>query len=561
MSRLRCAIYTRVSTEEGLDQVFNSLDAQRESCEAFIKSQAAEGWTCPKARYDDGGFSGGTMERPGLKALLGDIESSRVNVVVVYKVDRLTRSLADFARLVDLFDAQGVSFVSVTQQFNTTSSMGRLTLNVLLSFAQFEREVTAERIRDKIAASKKKGMWMGGVVPLGYEAVDRRLAIEESEAKTVRALFDLYLTYANVRLVKQEADRLGLRTKARKPNNGKRQGGERFTRGHIYKLLGNRIYVGQIVHKGVSYPGEHQPIIEHETWERVQEQLNKNAVARRHGSNSKTPSLLTGLLRDEDGERLTTSHSNNHGRRYRYYISKPAIDKTSNAGDRWRLPASQIESVVLDGIADLLRDGLRLSKAMRLTGRQMRTQLVLAASLGSRLPQSGPGDQRTFLLDSVDRINVQEKRVTIILCIESLRGMLPGGDGKSKRTPKSKATFELVIPVTFKRRGIEMKLVLTDDRKRQPLPDPKLITAIARAQRWFTEIKDGKFRSVSELAKRHGLDQGDVSRILRLAFLSPDIIEAILEGRQPTEWTAAGLKRIADLPVCWQDQRRVLGFA
>ena len=294
MSRLRCAIYTRKSTEEGLDQAFNSLEAQREACVAYIKNQVGEGWRPIKAHYDDGGISGGTMERPALQRLLADIEASRVNVVVVYKVDRLTRSLSDFAKIVEVFDTQGVSFVSVTQHFNTTSSMGRLTLNMLLSFAQFEREVTGERIRDKIAASKKRGLWMGGVVPLGYDAIDRKLVVNEAEAKTVRALFRLYLAHGNVGAVKQEVDRLGLRTKSRKPNNGQRPGGVPFTRGHIYKLLSNPIYVGDIVHKGERFEGDHEAIIDHEIWDAVQEQLRCNAVTRHRGTNTKTQSLLTG---------------------------------------------------------------------------------------------------------------------------------------------------------------------------------------------------------------------------------------------------------------------------
>ncbi len=240
-SRLRCSIYTRKSTDEGLDQDFNSLDAQREACEAYIASQVGEGWRLIKSRYDDGAYSGATMDRPALQRLLADINAGKVDTVVVYKVDRLTRSLIDFARIVELFDANNVSFVSITQQFNTTTSMGRLTLNMLLSFAQFEREVTGERIRDKIAASKRKGMWMGGVVPLGYDVIDRKLIINEAEAETVRTLFRLYLNHANVRLVKQDADQLGLTTKSRKPAKGRRQGGKPFTRGHIYKLLANSV--------------------------------------------------------------------------------------------------------------------------------------------------------------------------------------------------------------------------------------------------------------------------------------------------------------------------------
>src|SRR5438552_3120505 len=269
-SRKRCAIYTRKSSEEGLEQEFNSLQAQCEACEAYIRSQRHEGWISARTRYDDGGFSGGNMERPALQRLLADIQASRIDIIVVYKVDRLTRSLADFARLVEIFDTQGVSFVSVTQQFNTTSSMGRLTLNVLLSFAQFEREVTGERIRDKIAASKKKGMWMGGLVPLGYDLRDHELVINPAGAEMIRTLFRLYRELGTVRRVKEAADRLGLVTKQRQQRSGRLTGGEPFTRGHLYKILSNPLYIGEIEHKGVQYPGQHPPLIDGATWDAVQ---------------------------------------------------------------------------------------------------------------------------------------------------------------------------------------------------------------------------------------------------------------------------------------------------
>src|ERR1700720_3126368 len=306
---MRCAIYTRKSSEEGLEQSFNSLDAQREAGEAFILSQRHEGWQVLPARYDDGGFSGGTMERPALKRLLEDVQAKKVNVVVVYKVDRLTRSLADFAKIVKILDARGVSFVSVTQQFNTTSSMGRLTLNVLLSFAQFEREVTGERIRDKIAASKKKGMWMGGIVPLGYDASERTLVINSAEAETVRCIFTLYHELGCVRRVKGEADRLGLRTKRSTTASGIERGGKPFSRGHIYNLLSNPIYIGQIAHKGQLYPGQHPALIDAETWTAVRDQLVINASNHRRKADAVEPSLLAGLLTDSQGERFTPSHA------------------------------------------------------------------------------------------------------------------------------------------------------------------------------------------------------------------------------------------------------------
>src|ERR1700676_4179940 len=305
----RCAVYTRKSSEEGLEQDFNSLHAQREACEAFIKSQQGEGWRLVKTAYDDGGLSGGNMERPSLQRLLEDIRQGLVDVVVVYKVDRLTRSLADFARMVEVFDARGVSFVAVTQQFNTTTSMGRLTLNVLLSFAQFEREVTGERIRDKIAASKRKGIWMGGLVPLGYEVRDRQLVINEAEATTVRHIFTRYCEFGSVRLLKEELDRNGVRSKIRVSKDGVESGGQAFSRGALYTLLRNPIYVGEIRHKGVCHSGQHAPIVNRAMWDRVAQLLRGHSTGRR-GRNSGTKScVLIGKLFDESGEGLTPSNA------------------------------------------------------------------------------------------------------------------------------------------------------------------------------------------------------------------------------------------------------------
>src|SRR5438046_876860 len=395
-SRHRCAIYTRKSSEEGLDQEFNSLAAQREACEAFIRSQQHEGWTSARTLYDDGGFSGGNMERPALQRLLADMRAGRIDIVVVYKVDRLTRSLADFARLVELFDAQGVSFVSVTQQFNTTSSMGRLTLNVLLSFAQFEREVTGERIRDKIAASKKKGMWMGGNVPLGYDANERTLVINPAEAETVRRIFALYRELGCVRRVKEEADRLGLRTKCSTTANGAERGGKPFSRGHLYTLLSNPIYTGQIAHKGELYLGQHPALIDDESWSAVRDQLAANTSDHRRKAKAVEPSLLAGLLVDARGERFTPSHAVKKGRRYRYYISTALItDVGTDRAQGWRLAAREIEEAVIRilvgaltnpaslvdrfGEADVPSDQLR-----KLLGRAARMAAALSGSPGER---------------------------------------------------------------------------------------------------------------------------------------------------------------------------------
>ena len=321
---VRCAIYTRKSSEEGLEQAFNSLDAQREACEAYVLSQKHEGWAALPQMYDDGGVSGGTMERPALQRLLADIAAGKIDTVVVYKVDRLTRSLSDFARIVDVFEAHGVSFVSVTQAFNTTSSMGRLTLNMLLSFAQFEREVTGERIRDKIAASKQKGMWMGGLPPLGYDVADRKLVINQKEAETVCHIFRRSVDLGSVSTLQEELDAVSIVSKRRVDRFGRECGGKSLARGALYLMLQNRIYRGEIVHKQASYPGEHQPIIDQALWETVQGQLAENRVECRTGARAAEPSLLAGLVHDDAGERMTPTHANKKGTRYRYYVRRPS---------------------------------------------------------------------------------------------------------------------------------------------------------------------------------------------------------------------------------------------
>ncbi|HZX69737.1 MAG TPA: recombinase family protein, partial [Rhodanobacter sp.] len=366
---LPCAVYTRKSSEEGLEQGFNSLDAQREACEAFILSQKAQGWTALESTYDDGGFSGGNTVRPGLKRLLADIAAKRVRIVVVYKVDRLTRSLADFAKLVELFDAHGVSFVSVTQQFNTTSSMGRLTLNVLLSFAQFEREVTGERIRDKIAASKRKGLWMGGVAPIGYVPHERTLMIDEPQADRIREIYRLYLEFGCVRQLKGELDRLGWITPARTTRRADAAGGRPFSRGHLYRILSNPIYTGQIVHKEAVFAGQHPAIVDAERWQAVQDRLGANLQGHRTRSTASNPSLLTGLVFDAEGNPLTPTHAKKGARRYRYYVGQPLLESGRDAAlEALRLPAQELEDAVMRTLSGFLNDETRLMGVMGTIG-------------------------------------------------------------------------------------------------------------------------------------------------------------------------------------------------
>src|SRR5438093_189052 len=409
-SRKRCAIYTRKSSEEGLEQEFNSLQAQSEACEAYIRSQRHEGWVLARTCYDDGGFSGGNMERPALQRLLADIRESRIDIIVVYKVDRLTRSLADFARLVEVFDAQGVSFVSVTQQFNTTSSMGRLTLNVLLSFAQFEREVTGERIRDKIAASKKKGMWMGGNIPLGYDA----FVINPAEAETVRCIFALYREFGCVRGVKEEADRLGLRTKRSTTANGTERGGQPFSRGHIYRLLSNPIYTGHIAHKGELYSGQHPTLIDAETWNAVRGQLAVNRNRNRSKSHAAEPSLLAGLVTDAWGKRLTPSHAVKKGRRYRYYVSAALITKSGeDRAPGWRLAATEVEDAVIRILLDALTNpALLLDRpgTACTPGEQVRKLLGRAARFAVALKGS-PAKRAKVVRELVEKVMVADDKI------------------------------------------------------------------------------------------------------------------------------------------------------
>jgi site-specific DNA recombinase len=557
--RKRCAVYTRKSSEEGLEQEFNSLAAQREACEAYIRSQQHEGWVLAKTRYDDGGFSGGTIERPALQHLLADIRAGRIDIMVVYKVDRLTRALADFARLVEVFDAAGVSFVSVTQQFNTTSSMGRLTLNVLLSFAQFEREVTGERIRDKIAASKKKGLWMGGVVPLGYDASGRTLVIDPAEAETVHRLFALYRDLGCIRRVKDEAERLGLKTKRRTAVDGTERGGKPFSRGHIYRLLSNPIYTGQIAHKGQLHPGQHPALIDSDTWSAVRDRVAANAGRHRSRSHAAEPSLLAGLLVDARGERLVPSHAVKKGRRYRYYISAALIGEVGTDRARgWRLPAREIEDAVITMLVDALSRPTTLLDRFGtadMPGDQIRRLLARARRLAAAL--SGSSGQRAMIIrDLVEKVIVDEH----MLIIRVWRGALWGG-AVSSPAPEivNDASFELETAIAFRRRGVATKLVLSGraEPHHRPKCDPALIKAIARGCLWFEELAAGRARSLHELAMREGLTRRYIRRLVNLAFLSPQLVEAILQGRQPAALTVTRLTEL-DLPLDWSEQRRLL---
>jgi DNA invertase Pin-like site-specific DNA recombinase len=571
--RLRCAVYTRKSSEEGLDQAFNSLDAQREACEAYIKSQTGEGWQLIRARYDDGGISGGTVDRPALQQLLADIQARKVDTVVVYKVDRLTRSLADFAKIVEVFDAHGVSFVSVTQQFNTTTSMGRLTLNMLLSFAQFEREVTGERIRDKIAASKRKGMWMGGFVPLGYEARDRTLLINEAEAETVRTVFRLYLEHGNVRRVKAEADRRGLTTKIRKSTQGQMRGGRSLSRGYIYKLLNNPLYAGHIAHKGATYEGLHAPIIDAGIWEAVQAKLAGNAHERRSGARAAEPSLPAGLLYDERGNRLSPSHAVKKGIRYRYYVSQAVLQhREGDAGAIIRVPAREIEELVRTWIGSFLWDSGKLIDELgdSLPPRGQKRLIVAARKQAERWPRISASGQRGFIMGVVASVTLGGEAIRITLRRNALRRVLLGDASSAYGTSSysNQATmhaasdeFTINIPAQLKLYSGEMRLVIPPGNVRElrRRPNATLIKALTRAHKWKHKLFSGEAPSISAIANEEGMAPRYVGRIMRLAFLAPDIVEAILDGYQPADLELERLMK--GVPIGWNDQRRVLGFS
>jgi site-specific DNA recombinase len=512
--------------------------------------------------------------RPALQRLLGDIGTGKVDVVVVYKIDRLTRSLFDFAKIVEAFDAKGVSFVSVTQQFNTTTSMGRLTLNVLLSFAQFEREVTSERIRDKIAASKQKGMWMGGGVPLGYDAVNRKLRINAEEAKTVRLLFDLYLKLGSVRQLQEECQRVGLRTKLRTMLDGRRSGGTAFSRGHLYRLLSNPIYTGRIPHRGRSYEGEHAAIIDAETWDKVQAQLAMNAGRKRGRVNSKHPSLLAGLLFTAEGVPFTPSHAVNHGRRYRYYVERflltaqvaqgnlveHHVDRSENGvqAKGWRLPAHQIEQLVLKQVAAFLRDCGALLDAFRSKRKSphlISALLARASKLADGCETGSFASQVETIAALVRRITVAPNQVTIEIRHGAVSERLLDRDAPPQSRGKKQPPIMIEVPVRFRRRGVEAKLIVLDKGQPAAAPDANLVKALARAHEWLGRIVQGEPDGVGDIASAERLCRTRVTRVLCLAFLAPEITDAILQGRQPTELTAKRLIGSAlKIPLLWADQ-------
>lgn len=524
--KIRCAIYTRKSTDEGLEQEFNSLDAQYEACAAYIKSQKHENWRQVGKRYDDGGISGGTMERPGLQALLADIDAGRVDRIVVYKIDRLTRSLADFAKIVERLDTANASFVSVTQSFNTATSMGRLTLNMLLSFAQFEREVTAERIRDKIAASKAKGLWMGGAAPMGYDPhpdkTVRGLVVNPEEAQRVQILFALYEQLGNLRAVRDEAEKKGIRSKRRTYKSGNRLGGAIMTRGQVHHILTNPIYIGKIRHKTLIYDGQHEAIVNPELWQRVQEKLQEASTRHRGGGQSASNAPLKGKLFDETGDHLTPTHTKKNGQIIRYYISNRLIHARDPTG--WRLPAAEIEGAIVTAAKHHLQEKLQEGAA----------EIEAYHVLSGRLAQIND----TALLNLIERVDLAASRLRVKLDPDKCKDLFGPG--------LHSGSFSSALHLA--KRGCGQKLILGD---RRPAPDVTLIRTLARAHAWLARIKSGK--PMSAIAKSEATSESFIRTRLPLALLSPKIQKAIMAGLQPPEMTTAKFVK-SRVPMDWTEQ-------
>jgi site-specific DNA recombinase len=561
---IRCAIYTRKSTEDGLEQEFNSLDAQYEACAAYAVSQRHEGWKLIPERYDDGGFSGGNMERPGLKRLLADVAAGKVDVILLYKIDRLTRSLSDFSKIVDVLDGAGASFVSITQSFNTTTSMGRLTLNMLLSFAQFEREVTGERIRDKIAASKRKGIWMGGPVPLGYVVRDRKLIIEPQEAEQVRHIMSRYLAVGSVKSLAEELNADGYRTKVQKRTSGPHKGGCLYRRGTIYHMLANRMYRGDIVHKGDAFPGEHEAIVSEDLWDSVQRALTKRSQGGTSRRKARWPSLLTSIMYDGEGRPMVPSHStrtetNKDGatqkRRYRYYQTRPDCE----GGVGWRVTSTDIDPLIRDRLASFLEGQQSIvAMARSQSAATINTALSSAHAMAAKLRSNEPGESRDIIHAIVRRIDLAQDHVAIHLNDAGLRAKLQIANAEEEE----KAAIQVLhCPVIKVRRGHALRLVLPPSAPAVPPQqrDEKLVQLVAEAHAARRLVLQRPERSIAAIAADEGRCRTRLGKLVALSCLAPDIVTAIVEGRQPATLTAKSLSAI-DLPIHWQEQRRALGF-
>jgi site-specific DNA recombinase len=529
--RQRCAIYTRKSTEHNLDLEFNSLDAQREACEAYIKSQAHEGWRLIPDHYDDGGLSGASLNRPSLQRLLEDVKTGKIDIILVYKVDRLTRSLADFAKLVELFDQHGVSFVSITQSFNTTSSMGRLTLNVLLSFAQFEREVIGERVRDKIAASKRKGLWVGGPVPLGYATNGKKLVVLPAEAKIVRTIFALYLEVGSIADLAEILEPKGIQTKARPLLNGEIRGRIPFGVGPLAHLLRNRFYIGEIDYRGEIHAGEHEAILDRALFDKVHAKLTKNAVNRAMRLKG-SPALLMGRIFDDVGNRMTPSHSNKRGVRYRYYVSHALIQgRRHQSGTVRRVPAAEIEDLVLQEVRQ---------------------------NLASRNSENVPLDQQAVIAQ-IDKITVAREAIEIKLLETEPTSTNAIPEKRKSKEAQSSISNKISVPWTAPA-FVAVKGIVHAPNTTGPTltldARETLLNAIAKARQWMDGITSGRVKSFADIATKEKKVERHIRLLAPLAFVAPSIVQSIIEGTAPANLTVTELAKSS--VHSWRRQNHLL---
>jgi len=566
----RCAIYTRKSTEEGLDKEFNSLEAQRESGEIKILSQKHAGWELIPDHYDDGGISGGTMERPALQRLLEDIEAGKVDVVVVYKIDRLSRSMFDFLGMIKFFDEHNVSFVSVTQDLNTDTAMGRLVLNVLQSFAQFEREIASERIKDKIGLSKKKGMWMGGTVPIGYDAIKGKLEVNEDEAKIVQLIFNQFIETASSTAVVKHLKEKGHKTKGRTSRRGKHYPPKNFSKSALYQILNNKTYIGKIEHKEKNevYDGLHAPIIDMKLWNRAQEILKTNIVDRRRITSDDRPYLLKGILEDPEGYAMTPTFTRKKDNKiYRYYVSTRAIKNGYSSCPLKTVSAPILEEVILGYVRRILTNTEWLNHIAKNDDNISLPDIkAMMQNFDAMWPQLFPAEQARIIQLLIHKVTVFPSKLVITFhppgLASVLQDLLPELTFKDDEEPDMHKPMVLEIPINFKKRHRRKMITAPDGSdlisNENTNFDETLIKAITRAHKWQTMIDNGKARSIRDVAEREGIPSGYACKIIRLTELAPDITTAIINGRQPQSLQLANMMN--DFPILWAEQRQHFGF-
>ncbi len=566
--RKRCAIYTRKSSEEGLDKEFNSLDAQREAGKNKILSQRHEGWELINEHYDDGGISGGTMERPALQRMIDDIKAGKIDIVLVYKIDRLSRSMLDFLGMIKFFDEYNVSFVSVTQDLNTDSAMGRLVLNVLQSFAQFEREIASERIKDKIALSKQRGMWMGGTIPLGYDAIDSKLHVIEDEAKIVRFLFDSFIETSSPTDTVKLAKTQGYKTKARRTSTGKHYPARDFTKSSLYQILRNQLYIGKIEHKekGEVYDGQHDAIISEEIFNQAQSVLNTNPKYRQRKSKNDRPYLLKGLLKDPKGYSLTPTYSKKKDKIYRYYVSTHAIKTTYDNCPLKTISAPFLEEIIMEQVRRSLTNVEWVQRIQ-----QQDTALKLPdirkalKNFDMMWAELFPAEQARIIQLVIDNILVHPDKIIITFHPSGMLSVLHQFMPDLKNHGDIDDPMVIEIPVQFQRKAKRKRITTPDGRNVVDMSneniDDALIKAIARAHRWQEMLDTREAKSIADIANQEGLPKSYASQVIKLTELAPDITSAILEGKQPTTLQLKDLIKAGPLPLNWNEQRTQLGFA